>query len=383
MAKTAQAKITSTGICNFCNAEIDKTKMTQHLKYCKQRTAMIKQADAGSEEKERIFHLFVEGKYLPMYWMYLEMPAKATLEDLDNFLRAIWVECCDHLSEFKVGKISFSSPVPDFGDFAILGAPTDGENGSVAEEEESEDEDVEEDEDEDEEEEDNGLTLEEEMAFLTSRAKEVVEQISAEFPQGLANAKVEDIASQLHHRMLREEKMVPADLENPEVQEDIMNTAYMFKLGLFVSSVEIPYLEQDMDYRLSKVLKVGTKFSYTYDFGSSTDLSFKVLAEREGAMTNVNGDDDRIVQILSRNEPPAIPCRQCGKPATRVVPGYDSVELGALCDTCKLKGNEKNYISEEELLPIVNSPRVGVCGYTGGEGLWEDDEEWDEDEEEE
>lgn len=69
-------------------------------------------------------------------------------------------------------------------------------------------------------------------------------------------------------------------------------------------------------------------------------------------------------------------CRNCGKPATRVVPGYYSVSLGALCDTCKLKGDEKDYISEEELLPIVNSPRVGVCSYTGGADGW-DGEEWD------
>ncbi len=242
-----------------------------------------------------------------------------------------------------------------------------------------------EDEDEEaeyEEEEDNGLTLEEEIALLTSRAKEVVEQISAEFPQGLANAKVEDIASLLHHRMLQEGKVMPADLENSEAQEDIMNTAYMFKFGMFVSSIELSYLGQDMDYRLSKVLKVGTKFSYTYDFGSSTDLSLRVIAEREGAMTNVNEDDDEIVQILSRNEEPVIPCRKCGKPATRIVPGYNSVELGALCDTCKPKRDEAEFISEDSFLPIVNSPRVGVCGYTGGDDMWEVEEDEDEDEEE-
>lgn len=121
MAKTVLTKIASKGTCNFCHDEFDKSKMTQHLKYCKQRAAMIKQADAGSEKKERIFHILVEGKYLPMYWMYLEMPAKATLVDLDDFLRAIWVECCDHLSEFKIGKISFSSPQPDFALYNCVG----------------------------------------------------------------------------------------------------------------------------------------------------------------------------------------------------------------------------------------------------------------------
>jgi hypothetical protein len=381
MAKTAQTKITSNGICNFCNDEFDKSKMTQHLKYCKQRTAMIKEANAGGDsdvKKERIFHILVEGKYLPMYWMHLEMPAKATLLDLDDFLRAVWVECCEHLSAFKVGKMSFSSPMPDFGNITILGAPTDAEESSN--EEEAEDE--EDEEDEYEEEEDNGLTLEEEVAILTKAAKEVVERISAEFPEGLIKTSDKKIAAKVRDMMLQKGNIVAADLETAEVQDEIERITLMLKYGMFVSSIEAEYAEQDMDYRLGKVLKVGTKFSYTYDFGSSTYLSLKVIAEREGAMTNVNEDDDDIVQIMSRNEEPVIPCRSCGKPATRVVPGYYSVSLGALCDTCKLEGDEKNYFSGEELLPIVNSPRVGVCGYTGGADVWVD-EEWDEEENDE
>ena len=343
---------------------------------------MTKQADAGGDsdvKKERIFHLLVEGKYLPMYWMHLEMPAKATLLDLDDFLRAIWVECCDHLSAFKVGKISFSSPMPDFANITILGAPTDEEEGSDEEEAEDEEDEY----DEEDEEEDNGLTLEEEVAMLTKGAKEVVERISAELPQGLARASVEEIGAKVHDMMLQNGNIVATDLETTEMQEEIESIAHLLKYGLFVTSIESPYSEQDMGYRLGKVLKVGTKFSYTYDFGSSTDLSLKVIAEREGVMTNVNEDDDDSVQIMSRNEEPVIPCRNCGKPATRVVPGYYSVSLGALCDTCKLEGDEKEYFSGEELLPIVNSPRVGVCGYTGGADVWEGEEWVEEDDEEE
>ncbi len=35
----------------------------------------------------------------------------------------------------------------------------------------------------------------------------------------------------------------------------------------------------------------------------------------------------------------------------------------------------------EDFLPVVNSPRVGVCGYTGEDE--EEDEEWDDEEEDE
>ena len=44
----------------------------------------------------------VEGLYEPDYWLHLEAPASMTLEDLDNFLRGIWLECCGHLSMFDI-----------------------------------------------------------------------------------------------------------------------------------------------------------------------------------------------------------------------------------------------------------------------------------------
>jgi len=57
--------------------------------------------------------------------------------------------------------------------------------------------------------------------------------------------------------------------------------------------------------------------------------------------------------------------------------GYYDVEENAYCNKCS--------DGDEDVLPIVNYPRVGVCGYTGGE--WEDydgeDKEWDEEEDDE
>src|SRR6266571_7585117 len=107
--ETTEVKETYKGICNFCHAEFDKSKMTQHLKHCKQRKAAIEAANAGESEKTKLFHIVVEGRYLPMYWMHLEMPVDATLIDLDDFLRDTWLECCGHLSEFKIGKASYMS----------------------------------------------------------------------------------------------------------------------------------------------------------------------------------------------------------------------------------------------------------------------------------
>ena len=119
--------------------------------------------------------------------------------------------------------------------------------------------------------------------------------------------------------------------------------------------------DRSLDAPLEKVLKVGQKFSYEYDFGSSTDLTLKVLSEREGANQNEDEDEDTI-EILAQNIEPVMLCKVCGKPAKFVVGGYFDVEENAFCSKkCVKKSGE----DAEMLLPVVNSPRVGVCGYTG------------------
>ena len=89
------ARRTSTkGKCVFCQQAYSKGGMTKHLASCKERKP--------ATGPVRYFHLVAEGLYAPEYWLHLEMPASATLEDLDHFLRDIWVECCGHLSAFSI-----------------------------------------------------------------------------------------------------------------------------------------------------------------------------------------------------------------------------------------------------------------------------------------
>src|SRR5579884_2638613 len=115
MPRRAITSVSSTGICNFCQGEFDKRKMTQHLKYCKQRAAAIKEeAAAPTESKTGLFHILVEGRYNPQYWMHLEIPTSEELATLDDFLRAIWLECCDHLSAFRIDGTSYDSEPEEF-----------------------------------------------------------------------------------------------------------------------------------------------------------------------------------------------------------------------------------------------------------------------------
>ena len=99
--------------------------------------------------------------------------------------------------------------------------------------------------------------------------------------------------------------------------------------------------------------------SYEYDFGSTTELTLKVISEREVAAK------EKAIQILARNSLPPAPCDVCGNlPAilacTRCIYEDDG---GYLCDEC----SKEHQCGEEMLNPLssINSPRSGVCGYTG------------------
>jgi hypothetical protein len=111
--------------------------------------------------------------------------------------------------------------------------------------------------------------------------------------------------------------------------------------------------EKGMGAPLGQVVDVGDKFSYEYDFGFTTELALKVVGFW-------NQDKPKgAVQLLARNEPPQIACVQCEtQPATQIC---TQCEDAWLCESCAAA----HGCGEEMLLPVVNSPRVGVCAYTG------------------
>jgi hypothetical protein len=60
-------------------------------------------AKPGAADNETIWHLRVQSADAREYWLDVEMAGTATLEKLDRYLRAIWLECCGHLSQFTIG----------------------------------------------------------------------------------------------------------------------------------------------------------------------------------------------------------------------------------------------------------------------------------------
>lgn len=105
--------------------------------------------------------------------------------------------------------------------------------------------------------------------------------------------------------------------------------------------------------RLERILSVGLAFTHEYDFGSTTMLKLKVVGERMGIL---NGDK-RKIRLLARNYAPDFRCKVCNEPAA-----YVHVYEYPYESYCEEHASE---MDEESLMPIVNSPRVGECGYTG------------------
>jgi hypothetical protein len=113
--------------------------------------------------------------------------------------------------------------------------------------------------------------------------------------------------------------------------------------------------EKGMNIKIGKVLEPKMKFSYEYDFGTTTELNLRVISER------IDQPGKEPVRLMARNTAPSIVCNVCGKPATQVCTQCIWEGEGWLCDACA----RKHKCGEEMLLPVVNSPRVGMCAYTG------------------
>ena len=97
---------------------------------------------------------------------------------------------------------------------------------------------------------------------------------------------------------------------------------------------------------------LGTVIEYEYDFGSTTTLTVTFVG-------NIYREKQKIaVRILARNHPYQFKCERCGKQAAWI----DAAEWPGVmyCGACAKKVGDDGY-----LLPVVNSPRMGVCGYCG------------------
>ena len=249
-----EEKIKSEGKCLFCGKTFAKAGINRHLK-----THLSEKIASGKSGKSFLVKVETDKSWRSSpYFLSLWIDGEAVVEDLDLFLRDIWLECCGHMSAFTDPK----RPRGGYGMFDMMDAYELLEQGKTAEYE------------------------------------QMAENIAGHVP---------------------------------------------------------------MSRKIKEAFYKGMVLDYEYDFGSTTALSITVMDEYQAAA------DEEIV-LLSRNEPLKIMCSDCGKsPAVELCSVCMHEEEAVFCEKCAKKHSKKcEDFADYAAMPVVNSPRMGVCAYEGG-----------------
>lgn len=111
--------------------------------------------------------------------------------------------------------------------------------------------------------------------------------------------------------------------------------------------------ERSMKAPIQRVLGPGMTFSHDYDFGSTTTLKLQMLSAPQPIALQAK------TQLAAINLAPDFACHSCGQQAEMVC--TECYEEPFYCESCL----EDHECGPEMALPIVNSPRMGVCAYEG------------------
>ena len=124
----------------------------------------------------------------------------------------------------------------------------------------------------------------------------------------------------------------------------------------YTSSARKELGNSGMSAPLNRILQQGLIFHYEYDLGSTTELKLKVVGLRDQAIKR------GAITLLARNDPPQFTCDECrSQPAVLICTECLYKDKGLLCASCA----DEHECDPEVRLPVVNSPRTGVCGYAG------------------
>ncbi len=138
--------------------------------------------------------------------------------------------------------------------------------------------------------------------------------------------------------------------------DDLLRSLWLECCG-HMSAFTVGGMKPGMASKVGRILTAkGLKFRYEYDFGSTTALQAQVVGICEGSMGR------NAVRLLARNNPPPWLCVECSAPATEVCTDC----MNGYADDLFCEAHASTHpCGEDYLLPVVNSPRMGVCGYTG------------------
>lgn len=142
-----------------------------------------------------------------------------------------------------------------------------------------------------------------------------------------------------------------------------------FDIGRF--RYEKPYVEdggalydrRDMDVAVGSLLEPDAEVTYEYDFGTASELTVRVVdVGPYDVGTTPTGYDS--VGVYARNHPPEIPCEGCADASADgvcVEHLHYPEEPAWFCPDC----SDDHDCEDRLFLPVVNSPRTGLCGFTG------------------
>jgi hypothetical protein len=111
--------------------------------------------------------------------------------------------------------------------------------------------------------------------------------------------------------------------------------------------------------RVDGALSTGTELTHIYDFGTESVTRIKAVGSRHATPLS-----PRPVVLMARNLLPEATCVDCDQPASHLCQECQSdwESPGTLCTRHAKDHPHDNY---GEPIEIVNSPRLGLCGYGG------------------
>jgi hypothetical protein len=111
--------------------------------------------------------------------------------------------------------------------------------------------------------------------------------------------------------------------------------------------------------RVDAVFGGDLELTHIYDFGTSSETRIKAMGQRSGIPTSA-----RPMALMARNLMPETTCIECDRPATHLCMEclIEDETQGTLCEQ-----HAQNHPPEDygEPIGLVNSPRLGMCGYYG------------------
>eukprot|EP01090_Pellita_catalonica_P016122 TRINITY_DN4542_c0_g1_i1.p1 TRINITY_DN4542_c0_g1~~TRINITY_DN4542_c0_g1_i1.p1 ORF type:complete len:310 (-),score=29.91 TRINITY_DN4542_c0_g1_i1:34-963(-) len=90
------------GVCLYCTTQLPSDKLLCEHLLGAPGTTPTKTTAADQD------YFFIQA-YSMCYWIFFKAPISANLQNLDQFLRKVWVDCCGHLSQFKLNSQNTTS----------------------------------------------------------------------------------------------------------------------------------------------------------------------------------------------------------------------------------------------------------------------------------